>query len=116
MQRIDALHLERPFLGSRRIADALVEEDGLAISRKRIQRLMRTMGITAPYPKPRLSQPAPGHRIYPYGLRGLTIDRPNQVWAKQDYLSSDGPRLFISRHRHGLVLAQGLGLAGLEYP
>ena len=81
MQRIDALHLERPFLGSRRIADALTDERGLAINRKRIQRLMRAMGITALYPKPRLSRPAPGHRIYPYRLRGLTIDRPNQVWA-----------------------------------
>lgn len=81
MQRIDALHLERPFLGSRRIADALAEAHGHAINRKRIQRLMRTMGITALYPKPRLSRPAPGHRIYPYRLRGLTIDQPNQVWA-----------------------------------
>ncbi|MES1952144.1 transposase orfab subunit b [Salinisphaera sp. S4-8] len=81
MQRIDALHLERPFLGSRRIADALADEQGLLVNRKRIQRLMRVMGITALYPKPRLSRPAPGHRIYPYRLRGLTIDRPNQVWA-----------------------------------
>ena len=81
MQRIDVLHLERPFLGSRRIADALADEDGLVINRKRIQRLMRVMGITALYPKPRLSRPAAGHRIYPYRLRGLTIDRPNQVWA-----------------------------------
>lgn len=81
MQRIDALHLERPFLGSRRIADALADSEGVPINRKRIQRLMRVMGITALYPKPRLSRPAPGHRIYPYRLRGLTIDRPNQVWA-----------------------------------
>ena len=81
MQRIDVLHLERPFLGSRRIADALADEDGLVINRKRIQRLMRVMGITALYPKPRLSRPAAGHRIYPYRLRGLKIDRPNQVWA-----------------------------------
>ncbi|WP_353221535.1 IS3 family transposase [Salinisphaera sp. C84B14] len=81
MQRIDALHLERPFLGSRRIADALADENGLTVNRKRIQRLMRVMGITALYPKPRLSRPAPGHRIYPYRLRGLRIDQPNQVWA-----------------------------------
>ncbi|MES1945959.1 transposase orfab subunit b [Salinisphaera sp. C84B14] len=81
MQRIDALHLERPFLGSRRIADALADENGLTVNRKRIRRLMRVMGITALYPKPRLSRPAPGHRIYPYRLRGLRIDQPNQVWA-----------------------------------
>ena len=81
MQRIDALHLERPFFGSRRITDALADGHGLAINRKRIQRLMRIMGITALYPKPRLSRPAAGHRIYPYRLRGLKIDRPNQVWV-----------------------------------
>ena len=81
MQRIDALHLERPFLGSRRITDALAADDGMRVNRKRIQRLMRTMGIAALYAKPRLSRPAPGHRIYPYRLRGLAIDRPNQVWA-----------------------------------
>ncbi|WP_179428422.1 IS3 family transposase [Spelaeicoccus albus] len=80
MGRIDAIHLERPFLGSRRIADELTD-DGLPINRKRVQRLMRTMGITALYPKPRTSRPAPGHRVYPYLLRGLTIDRPGQVWS-----------------------------------
>lgn len=80
MKRIDALHLEWPFLGSRRISDALAD-DGLMVNRKRVQRLMRLMGITALYPKPRTTQPAPGHRIYPYLLRDLIIDRPNQVWC-----------------------------------
>lgn len=80
MGRIDAIHLERPFLGSRRIADELAD-DGAPVNRKRVQRLMRLMGITALYPKPRTSRPAPGHRVYPYLLRGLTIDRPNQVWS-----------------------------------
>ncbi|MGY4592807.1 transposase InsO family protein [Bradyrhizobium sp. GM22.5] len=50
-------------------------------TRKRVQRLMRKMGIEALGPKPRTSKPAPGHLIYPYLLRGMTIDRPNQVWA-----------------------------------
>jgi putative transposase len=81
MQRIDALHLEWPFLGSRSIADTLANEAGVPVNRKRIQRLMRVMGLTALYPNPRLLRPAPGHRIYPYRLRGLTIDRPNQVWV-----------------------------------
>jgi len=80
MRRIDALHTERPFLGSRRIAKTLGQE-GLPINRKRVRRLMRLMGIEALGPKPRTTQPAPGHKIYPYLLREMTIDRPNQVWA-----------------------------------
>lgn len=54
---------------------------GYSINRKRVRRLMRQMGIEAIYPKPRTSQPGEGHKIYPYLLKGLTIDRPNQVWA-----------------------------------
>lgn len=80
MGRIDAIHLEYPFLGSRRICDALAD-DGIIINRKHAQRLMRIMGIAALYPKPRTSRPAAGHRIYPYLLRGLIIDHPDQVWA-----------------------------------
>ena len=80
MRRIDALHTEWPFLGSRRIAKTLSQE-GLSINRKRVQRLMRLMGIEALGPKPRTTTPAPGHKIYPYLLREMTIDRPNQVWA-----------------------------------
>jgi putative transposase len=74
-RRIDELYTESPFFGSRRIAFEL------KVNRKRAQRLMRVMGIEALGPKPRLSKPAPGHRIYPYLLRNMTIDRPNQVWA-----------------------------------
>lgn len=75
MRRLDELYLESPFYGSRRMAVTL------QVNRKRIQRLMRLLGIEALYPKPRLSQPGPGHRIYPYLLRELTIERPNQVWC-----------------------------------
>jgi hypothetical protein len=77
MRRIDALFTERPFFGAQRIAKTL-SEDGFAIDRKRVRRLM---GIEALGPKPRTSKPAPGHKIYPYLLRGLSIARPNQVWA-----------------------------------
>jgi putative transposase len=56
-------------------------KQGWRVNRKRVQRLMQQMGIEAIYPKPRLSDPAPGHRIYPYRLRGLAISRPNQVWS-----------------------------------
>ena len=80
MRRLDALFTRWPFLGSRRMA-ALLRADGVVANRKRVVRLMRRMGIAALGPKPRTTQPAPGHRIFPYLLRGLAIDRPNQVWA-----------------------------------
>jgi putative transposase len=80
MRRIDELFTAWPFLGSRRMAQML-GGDGPAVNRKRVQRLMRKMGIAALGPKPRTSKPAPGHKIFPYLLRGLTVDRPNQVWA-----------------------------------
>jgi len=80
MRRIDEMHLKRPFYGSRRIRDWLWEE-GYDINRKRVQRLMRKMGIVAIYPKAKTSKPGKGHKIYPYLLRNLVIDRPNQVWA-----------------------------------
>ena len=80
MRRIDEMHLKRPFYGSRRVRDWL-QDEGFAVNRKRVQRLMRQMGITALYPKANTSRPGKGHKIYPYLLKGLAIDRPNQVWA-----------------------------------
>ena len=80
MRRLDELFTAHPFLGSRRMA-ALLRNEGRVVNRKRVQRLMRRMGIAALGPKPRTTKPAPGHRIHPYLLRGLAIDRPNQVWA-----------------------------------
>jgi putative transposase len=80
MHRIDALHLEHPFAGSRMLRDMLRLE-GVAIGRLAVATLMRRMGIEALYRRPSASKPAPGHKIYPYLLRGLVIDRPNQVWA-----------------------------------
>lgn len=79
-RRLDELFTAYPFLGSRRMT-AMLRAGGVAINRKRVQRLMRTMGIAALGPKPRTTKLAPGHKIYPYLLRDLTIDRPNQVWA-----------------------------------
>jgi putative transposase len=75
MRRLDKLYLEYPFFGSRRMAVIL------GVNRKHIQRLMRILGIEAHYPKPNLSRPAPGHEVYPYLLRGVSIERPNQVWS-----------------------------------
>lgn len=80
MPRIDALFMAWPFLGSRRMT-VMLRADGLTVNRKRVQRLMRGMGIAALGPKPRTTKPAPGHKIFPYRLRDLVIDRPNQVWA-----------------------------------
>ena len=80
MRLIDKIHLKRPFYGSRRIRDDL-QGLGYPVNRKRVQRLMRKMGIMALYPKVNTSRPGKGHKIYPYLLRGLMIDRPNQVWA-----------------------------------
>ena len=80
MRRIDRLYLQFPFLGSRKIARQLSTE-GQPVNHKRIQRLMRLMGIYATAPGPNTSQPHPQHTVYPYLLRGLTIDRPNQVFA-----------------------------------
>ena len=80
MRLIDEIYLKRPFYGSRRIRDNL-EDLGHTVNRKKVQRLMRQMGIAALYPKANTSRPGKGHKIYPYLLKGLTIDRPNQVWA-----------------------------------
>ena len=80
MRRIDELHLQLPFYGSRRMAFELNKEDR-GVNRKRVQRLMRVMGIEALVPRPGTSKPAPGHKIYPYLLRGLAIAEPNHVWA-----------------------------------
>ena len=80
MRRIDELHLKHPFFGSRMMTQTLKREEHV-INRKRVQRLMRLMGLESMAPKPKTSSPAPQHPIYPYLLRGLTIDRVNQVWA-----------------------------------
>jgi putative transposase len=80
MRLIDELFTAWPFLGSRRLA-FMLRGKGHWIGRKRVQRLMRKMGIAALGPKPRTTKPAPGHKIFPYLLRNLAIERPNQVWA-----------------------------------
>ncbi len=81
MRLIDEIHLRLPFYGSRRIRDELETQGHDPVNRKRIQRLMRQMGLRALYPKPRTSKPGKDHKIYPYLLKGLSIERPNQVWA-----------------------------------
>jgi putative transposase len=80
MRLIDEEYTARPFYGSRRMTVRLVEQ-GEAVNRKRVQRLMRLMGLEAIYPKPKLSAAGPGQRIYPYLLREVSIERPDQVWS-----------------------------------
>jgi putative transposase len=85
-----ALYLDRPFFGSRRMAVTL------GVGRTRIRRLMRILAIEAHYPKRNLSRPIPGHEIYPYLLRGVSIERPNQVWSTDiTYLPMHGGFLYL---------------------
>ena len=80
MRRIDALHLDHPFAGSRMLRD-LLRGEGVDIGREAVRTMMRRMCIEALYRRPTTSKPCPGHKIYPYLLRGLAVERPNQVWA-----------------------------------
>jgi putative transposase len=90
LRRLDELYMEYPFFGSRRMAVTL------EVNRKRIQRLMRILGIEALYPKPNLSRPASGHEIYPYLLRDVPIIRPNQVWSTDiTYIPMHGGFLYL---------------------
>jgi len=90
LRQLDELYLDCPFFGSRRMAVTL------EVNRKRIQRLMRILGIEALYPKPNLSRPAAGHEIYPYLLRGVSIERPNHVWSTDiTYIPMHGGFLYL---------------------
>jgi putative transposase len=80
MRRIDELHLEYPFAGARML-QGLLKAEGHEVGRLHVRALMRKMGIEALYRRPKTSQPAPGHKIYPYLLRNLAVRRPNHVWA-----------------------------------
>jgi len=80
MRQIDRLHLEYPFAGSRMLRD-LLRQDGFKVGRRHVATLMKRMSVEALYRKPRTTKPGAGHKIYPYLLRNLKIDRPNQVWA-----------------------------------
>jgi putative transposase len=80
MHRLDELHLKFPFAGSRMLR-GLLAADGIKVGRRRVRTLMKRMGIEALYRRPRTTKPEPGHKIYPYLLRDMTITQPNQVWA-----------------------------------
>ncbi len=80
MRRLDELHLDHPFAGARMLRD-LLRREGVVVGRRHVATLMKRMGIEAIYRRPNTSKPALGHKIYPYLLRGVLIDRPNHVWA-----------------------------------
>jgi putative transposase len=89
MRRIDELHLDHPFAGSR-LMQKLLSREGYETGRLHVRTLMKRMGIEALYRKPRTSKPGDGHKVYPYLLKGMTIDRPNRVWATD--LTYSAPR------------------------
>ena len=80
MRLLDEQYMRTPFYGVIKMTDWL-DKQGHTVNLKRVRRLLRLMGLEAIYAKPRLSDPAPGHRVYPYLLRGLTIEKPNACWA-----------------------------------
>jgi putative transposase len=80
MRRMDELHLDYPFAGSRMLRD-LLRGEGVEIGRQHVTTLMKRLGIQAIYRRPNTSKPAPGHKIYPYLLRSVAVERPNQAWA-----------------------------------
>lgn len=79
MRRLDELHLDYPFAGARMLA-LLLQREGVSVGRRRVSSLMKRMGVEAIYRRPNASKPAPGHKIYPYLLRGVKVERPNEVW------------------------------------
>ena len=117
MRLLDEAHLQYPFYGSRRLSDWL-RERGVKANRKRVRRLMRRMGLEALYPRPRTSRPGQGHKVYPYLLRELTVERPNQVWAAdicylpmaRGFLSLVAVMDWYSRFRLGRPLRQQSGI------
>ena len=113
MRRIDELHLNYPFAGSRMLRDMLSQQ-GFEVGRRHVRTLMRQMAIEAIYRRPNTSKPAPGHRIYPYLLRGLAITRPNQVWA-MDITYIPMARLRLSGRGGRLVQPPRAGLEVIDH-
>ena len=113
MRLIDEQYTKRPFFGSRRMTVWLGEQ-GYGVNRKRVGRLMEQMGIAAVYPKPNLSRPAEGHKVFPYLLRDMEVDRVNQVWSTDITYIRMGRGFPLSGGRHGLVqpLRSELGRVG----
>ena len=115
MQRIDELFLKHPFYGARQMVRHLRLE-GVRIGRRRASRLMRLMGLQAIYRAPRTSDPHPEHRVYPYLLKDMSINRSNQVWCADITYYPGVPRLPLPGGGHGLGESACVGLAVVEHP
>ena len=115
MRFLDEQYLATPFYGSRRMTREL-RLAGFSVNRKRVKRLMAQMGICAVYPRPKTSKPHPPHRVYPYLLRDLTIDRPGQVWWADVTYIPLATGLHVSGGYHGLAFPPSALLAPLETP
>lgn len=104
-QLLDEIYTRRPFYGSRRMVVEL-RSRGHEVNRKRVQRLMRGMGLAAIAPGPHTSRPCPQHKVYPYLLRGVAVTRPNQVWST-DIERHEAPwkRAVMKEHCRGSVAA-----------
>jgi putative transposase len=114
MRKLDELHLNYPFAGSRMLRD-LLRRQGFDVGRLHVGTLMKKMGIEAIYRRPNTSKPAPGHRIYPYLLRGLAVTRPNQVSRDGHQLYPDGAWVCLSCRRGGLVQPQDSELDSVDH-
>ena len=114
MHRMDELHLDFPFAGSRMLRD-LLNADGVEIGRLHVATLMKRMGIEAIYRKPNTSKPAPGHKIYPYLLRKMQVVRPDPGLGHGHYVHPDGARLRLSRRRGRLVQPPGSQSSGVDH-
>ena len=104
MALMDRQYLKTPFYGSRKMKAWLLQQ-GYLVSRKRVRRLMRLMGLEAIYRRPNTSKPAPGHRIFPYLLKGVEVNRVDQVWARGHHLHPHGEGLPVPGGHHGLAQA-----------
>ena len=111
MAGMDRQYLKTPFYGSRRMT-AWLRTQGHQVNRKRVRRLMRAMGLEAIYRKPNTSKPAPEHRIYPYLLKGVAVDRVNQVWAADITYLPMSRGFPLSRGHYGLAQPIRAGLEG----
>ena len=114
MRRLDELHLDYPFAGARMLR-SLLRREGVSVGRRHVTTLMKRMGISAIYRRPNTSKPAPGHRIYPYLLRGLKVGRPNQVWAMDLSYIPMRRGIPLPRGDHGSGDAPGIVVAPVEW-
>jgi putative transposase len=114
MRLIDEQYTRTPFYGVPRMT-AWLNRQGYAVNHKRVAGLMRLMGLEAVYPKRRTSSPLQEHKIYPYLLRGVSIERPDQVWCADNHLHPDAARVRLPGGDHGLVFPLCPGLEGIHY-